>query len=779
MALGPLWAWLRSGSTRQGLLTAAWPAGKLECGSTGFVGELLSQCRTLHGSAALGFRNKAARRGAEDEWGWNPLLRSEESAALGADEIRWALQRAEELAERERESVGHTGNDERVRGPKAMRAEGGAVVENRESAKKGVVETRARAVGKNAAHIDEGRRKGEQIAGGVKARPKPDGAKAGVATTRESSVRRQGGQLGGGTQPRRLGFGVHKEAPWSGRFQVRQGAALTGDLWNEVAPDVDEGFRQSAAEQESVDGAQDIAESVRGTTDGIQTGAIGRSVGEAVQEESQTVPGVFSEQGLESGNRLDSSCQEASTSERGLDSFEGEGRDFAGRLSGAVRIEEEAQSTGSRARISSADGTSPWGAESDQLTQQKSTDIQTRSSSARSGEAASEDNRSLETLEETDARVMDNAPTRDLSERQLGRSDVSARLSEDSDGSDRFLDDSDASERVPDLEELRTWLTQLDRQGEGELEEEEKEERQGSASVPVEKQKSLRLAIMGPPNAGKSVLTNALVGTKVSAVSAKTNTTRAPIIGVSTHRTTQLVVCDTPGLASLAPGRELRSTNQQLVNRAQRAGADCDVVIVVIDVAREIERPDPRIPRMIAKLGEQLPTGQKHALVLNKVDAVGRADRPKLEELCERLMMLHAFDRCFVTSGKRGLGLKQLYRYLRKNAVLRPWELPEGRPTDLSDEQRAMDIVRQHLLDRLHKEIPYKVVVKPVGWAESGDGVLEIRQDLIVDRKKIKAMVVGKKGATIKQITLGAREELGEILGRRIELFLNIRVEGT
>jgi GTP-binding protein Era len=82
--------------------------------------------------------------------------------------------------------------------------------------------------------------------------------------------------------------------------------------------------------------------------------------------------------------------------------------------------------------------------------------------------------------------------------------------------------------------------------------------------------------------------------------------------------------------------------------------------------------------------------------------------------------------------------------------VARPWELPEGRPTDLTDEQRAMDIVRQHLLDRLHKEIPYKVVVKPVSWEERGDGALEIRQDLVVDRKKIKAMVVGRGGATIK-----------------------------
>ncbi len=82
--------------------------------------------------------------------------------------------------------------------------------------------------------------------------------------------------------------------------------------------------------------------------------------------------------------------------------------------------------------------------------------------------------------------------------------------------------------------------------------------------------------------------------------------------------------------------------------------------------------------------------------------------------------------------------------------MLRPWELPEDRPTDLTDEQRAMDIVRQHLLDRLHKEVPYKIVVKPVSWEEKEEGLLEIRQDLVVDRKAIKAMVVGKGGATIK-----------------------------
>lgn len=556
MALRPFWAWLRAGAARQGLSTAAWDAGNLDLSNRGLVNELLTQCRTLHSSPALGMRNKTAQKGGGDEWGWNPLLRPEESTALGADEIRWALERAEELAKEEREAIRQTGSDERVRAANAGNAKGAAVVGGSNVAKHEVVQTaRTGAPGamKSEAHLgEEGKQKGTQFAakvGGqksrgatelkrgadvqfkpvkvVKSQPRFDKAKAGAEKPRGDFVRRPEGQLGSGTQPRRLGFGVHKEAPWSGRFQVRQGAALTGDLWNEVAPDAEESFRQSAAELDTAVGVQKSSESVRSTMDDVQKGRRGGGVEEGTEVDSRGVGGVVPKQDLDRGGRLEGHSGEPSTFERVLDVFDGEETVLAGELSG-VRLEDDARLTESGGRVTTATGTSHWGVKSKQPIQPVSMPVnlsnsQQESTSSPYNGAATKRRSSADMTEEMGAPFLESVPTSYMatqleSDRLSQRKEGTERLSEESDGSDRFSDGLDGSNRVPDLEELRTWLSQLDRQGEGELEEEENEERRESASVPVEKQKSLRLAIMGPPNAGKSVLTNALVSLRITSV---------------------------------------------------------------------------------------------------------------------------------------------------------------------------------------------------------------------------------------------------------------------
>jgi GTP-binding protein Era len=270
------------------------------------------------------------------------------------------------------------------------------------------------------------------------------------------------------------------------------------------------------------------------------------------------------------------------------------------------------------------------------------------------------------------------------------------------------------------------------------------------------------VALIGAPNSGKSTLTNALVGAKVSIVTHKAQTTRGPVRGIALIGQSQVILVDTPGI--FQPKRRLdRAMSQAAWDRAGEA----DIVALVIDANHGIdERLDPLL--------EQLPQVKRPAIaILNKIDLVAK---PDLLNLTGQLSSLKAFDRVFMVSALTGDGMGDLRDYFAEAVPPGPWLFPEDQLTDASLRQTAAEITREKLFIRLHDELPYKLTVETADWKELKDGSIRIEQTIYVERESQRKIVLGAKGATIKEISMAARKEIGEIAGVPVHLFLFVKV---
>jgi GTP-binding protein Era len=270
------------------------------------------------------------------------------------------------------------------------------------------------------------------------------------------------------------------------------------------------------------------------------------------------------------------------------------------------------------------------------------------------------------------------------------------------------------------------------------------------------------VALIGAPNAGKSTLTNRLVGAKVSIVTHKVQTTRARLRGILVEGEAQIVLIDTPGI--FAPRRRL---DRAMVDAAWTGAREADVVLVLIDAARGINDDAARILDGLANIG-----GPK-ALVLNKVDTV---DKEKLLGLAEELNKRVAFERTFMVSALKGSGVDDLKAWLRSRMPLGPWHFPEDQLSDAPMMMTAAEITREKLYLRLHDELPYTSSVGTTQWKPLKDGSVRIEQTIFVERDSQKKIVLGKGGATIKSISQEARKELMEMMEVPVHLFLFVKV---
>ncbi|HLO76662.1 MAG TPA: GTPase Era [Magnetospirillum sp.] len=281
--------------------------------------------------------------------------------------------------------------------------------------------------------------------------------------------------------------------------------------------------------------------------------------------------------------------------------------------------------------------------------------------------------------------------------------------------------------------------------------------------VPENERRCGYVAIVGAPNAGKSTLVNALVGTKVSIVSPKVQTTRFRVLGILMAEPAQIILVDTPGI--FQPRRRL---DRAMVAAAWNGAADADLVCLLIDAHRGID-DDTRA--IIDKL-----RGSKRqaVLILNKVDAV------KKEKLLELAADLHAeglFTDVFMISALKGDGLQPLVKLFTDRVPQGPWMFPEDEVSDLPQRMLAAEITREKAFLKLHEEIPYALTVETEQWEERPDGSARIDQVIFIQRESQKAIVVGKGGHQIKAIGAAAREELEALLERRVHLFLHVKVK--
>lgn len=270
------------------------------------------------------------------------------------------------------------------------------------------------------------------------------------------------------------------------------------------------------------------------------------------------------------------------------------------------------------------------------------------------------------------------------------------------------------------------------------------------------------VALIGAPNAGKSTLVNQLVGTKVSIVTHKVQTTRALVRGIFIEGQAQIVLVDTPGIF-----RPKRRLDRAMVTTAWGGAKDADIILVLLDTQGGLNE------NAEALLSSMKDVRQKKVLVLNKVD---RVDPPVLLDLARKANELVAFDQTFMISALNGSGCKDLAKYLAENVPNGPWYYPEDQISDMPMRQLAAEITREKLYLRLHEELPYSSTVETERWEERKDGSVRIEQVIYVERESQKKIVLGHKGETIKAIGQAARKEISEILEQTVHLFLFVKV---
>jgi GTP-binding protein Era len=272
------------------------------------------------------------------------------------------------------------------------------------------------------------------------------------------------------------------------------------------------------------------------------------------------------------------------------------------------------------------------------------------------------------------------------------------------------------------------------------------------------------VALIGEPNAGKSTLLNRMVGAKVSIVTHKVQTTRARIRGVAMEGQSQIVFVDTPGL--FQPRRRL---DRAMVAAAWGGASDADVVVLLVEAQRGVTEGVERILEGLGDIGK----GRKVALAINKID---RVQSEVLLGLSKDLNERFPFAETFMISAERGHGVETLRHWLAGEVPAGPWLYPEDQIADLPMRMIAAEMTREKLTLRLHQELPYQLTVETENWEERKDGSARIDQLIYVVRDGHKGIVLGHKGETIKSVSKAAREELEDFLGRKVHLFLQVKV---
>jgi GTP-binding protein Era len=284
-------------------------------------------------------------------------------------------------------------------------------------------------------------------------------------------------------------------------------------------------------------------------------------------------------------------------------------------------------------------------------------------------------------------------------------------------------------------------------------------------------------AIIGAPNAGKSTLTNRLVGAKVSIVTQKVQTTRFPVRGVAMEGEAQIVLVDTPGI--FQPRRRL---DRAMVRAAWGGAEDADAIVHLIDSAAELavtegeaKGADKRAVEDVESIVEGLKSsGKKAILALNKIDQV---KRDKLLALSQRLFETGVYTEVFMISAHDGSGVGDLKTRLADLMPENPWFYPEDQTADLPARLLAAEITREKIYLRVHEELPYSAAVETTAFEEKKDGSARIEQTIYVERESQRPIVLGKGGQTLKWIGQKAREDLTQILDRPVHLFLHVKVD--
>jgi len=274
------------------------------------------------------------------------------------------------------------------------------------------------------------------------------------------------------------------------------------------------------------------------------------------------------------------------------------------------------------------------------------------------------------------------------------------------------------------------------------------------------------VSVIGAPNAGKSTLLNALVGSKISIVSPKVQTTRAKVSGIVVRDDTQIVFVDTPGI--FQPSKK-NNLERAIVSAAWETVGETDKIILLVDVSKKISNP---VKEIIANLKEN--NVQNIILVLNKIDQI---KRDKLLMITQELNALYDFEATFMISALKNDGVERVLDYIKTRLPLGVWHFSEDEMTDMPIRLLAAEITREKLFKMMHQELPYNLTVETEEWEPFEDGSVKIHQTIYISREAHKRIILGKGGEMLKKIGSMAREDLEEMMDRRVHLKLFVKVQ--
>lgn len=273
------------------------------------------------------------------------------------------------------------------------------------------------------------------------------------------------------------------------------------------------------------------------------------------------------------------------------------------------------------------------------------------------------------------------------------------------------------------------------------------------------------VAVVGAPNAGKSTLINTLVGTKVSIVSPKVQTTRTRVLGIALHDNAQIVFVDTPGIFQPSQNNKLEKA---IVSAAWDGVSEAETLVFMVDISKKSDKADQYI---LDHLKENSP--KKTILVLNKID---KSTREKMLEMAQKFNDQFEFDATFMISALKKNGVNDLLSYLAKNTPEGIWHYPEDHVTDMPMRLMAAEITREKLFNKLHQELPYNLTVETDEWEQFDNGDIKISQTIYVARDTHKKIILGKGGEMIRQVGKSSRLELCEIMDANVHLKTFVKV---
>jgi GTP-binding protein Era len=294
--------------------------------------------------------------------------------------------------------------------------------------------------------------------------------------------------------------------------------------------------------------------------------------------------------------------------------------------------------------------------------------------------------------------------------------------------------------------------------------------------VQPENPHSLRIAVIGAANAGKSTFLNTLLGTRLSAVSPKAQTTRENMIGVLTRDNVQLVLVDTPGLVPLA---EQKKHVRQLVRGAWEAAYDADLLLLLVDVVRRLDPTVQHAVRQVHRLVQPQPQQTGEARQRTAILALNKADLATQEQILAKAAALNqerTFESVYAISALHATNLSALLDELMRRAVPREWEYHNSMRTVQSPVARVVETIKEKLFTRFNQEIPYVIRQKNMGWTELPDGTLAIQQALYVSKESRRVMLLGRGGSAIRFVREAAQRDLSVMFNRPVRLYLTVKV---